>query len=282
MEPTMTNIKIYRPAPVTQTVVIDAAWAEQILEKNGRNRPLSHPRIARYTKALVEGRWNFTGDAIQVDWNEDLLNGQHRLHAIVLSDVPMQVNLVTGLPPESQRFMDQGRARSAGNQLAVEGVSSATQIAAIVKVYLAWMGGQLTSEAKGVLGATDEIVEYAHAHREELQLAVTLADRVRKNIKVMIGATGAVAYRALLLDREAAEEFFEILANGANLEIGSPILTFRNHVIKLRTTRVGRTNAEMVYLLVIAWNAWRSGRTDMNRIQLPKHGVRDDKIPMML
>lgn len=277
----MTDVD-HRPAPVTKTVVIDPIWAELILEKNGRNRPLSHPRIARYSRALTAGRWNFTGDAIQIDWNEDLLNGQHRLHAIVLSGISMQVNLVTGLPPESQRFMDQGRARSAGNQLAVEGMSSATQIAAIVKIYLAWTGGQLTSEAKGVLGATDEIVEYAHEHKDELQRAVTLADRARKHIRVMTGATGAVAYKALMLDHEAAEEFFNILAHGANLEFGSPILTFRNHVMKLRTTRVHRTSAEMVFLLVITWNAWRSGRTDMNRIQLPKNGVRDDKIPAML
>lgn len=277
----MTDVD-HRPAPVTKTVVIDPIWAELILEKNGRNRPLSHPRIARYSRALIAGRWNFTGDAIQIDWNEDLLNGQHRLHAIVLSGVSMQVNLVTGLPPESQRYMDQGRARSAGNQLAVEGMSSATQIAAIVKVYLAWAGGQLTTEVKGVLGATDEIVEYAHEHKEQLQRAVTLADRVRKNIKVMTGATGAVAYRALMLDDEAAEEFFNVLAHGANLELGSPILTFRNHVMKLRTTRTSRTNAEMVFLLVVTWNAWRSGRTNMTRIQLPKNGVKDSKIPEML
>jgi hypothetical protein len=281
MVPVMSEIDEH-PTPITNTVVIDPDWAERLLKNNNRNRPLSHPRIARYAKALSENRWHFTGDAIQVDWNEDLLNGQHRLEAVVLSGVSMQVNLVTGLPPVAQRYIDQGRARSAGNQLAIEGMSNHTQIAAIVKIYLAWISGQLTSEAKGVTGATDEIVEYAFANRDDLQVAVTLADRVRTHIAARPGPTGAVAYRARQLDSEAADEFFAELATGANLEIGSPILTYRNHIMKLRTGRVKRTNVEMVFYLVVTWNAWRAGRNDLYRMQLPKNGVTDDKIPEML
>lgn len=266
----------------TETVFIGPDVAEKMLKKNTKNRPVSHARIARYAKAMREGRWHFTGDAIQQDWNEDLLNGQQRLHAIVISNTTQKFNLVTGLPPEAQRYMDQGRARSAGNQLSIEGVMNATQAASIVRVLLAWSSNSLVSAAKGIFGATDEVVEFAHANHEELQHIVVLANRVRKNIPVPAGPTGAVIYRARQLDHEAVDEFFEELATGAGLEIGSPILTFRNHMIKLRNTRARRINAEVIYLLVVTWNAWRADRMDMTRIQLPKGGVTDAKIPVML
>lgn len=265
----------------TETIILGPDYAEFLLKRNNRNRPVSHLRVARYAKAMKQGRWRFTGDAIQIDTNGDLLNGQKRLHAVVLSGVTITVNLVTGLPPEAQRYMDQGQSRSAANQLAIEGVPNSAVLAAISRLLLAWEANTIATSMKGTLSTNDEIIEFGVKHRDELQRAIILADRVRKNVRVATAPVGAVAYRALSMDDEAAELFFAELAHGANLDLGSPILTFRNHVMKLTTMRTRRTSVEIIYLTILTWNAWRQGRTDMYRIQLPKGGVTDSVIPKM-
>jgi hypothetical protein len=266
----------------TETIVLGPDYAEHLLRRNTRNRPINHARVARYARAMKKGNWKFTGDAIQIAHDGTVLNGQKRLHAVVISETSIQVNLVSGLPLEAQRYMDQGQVRSAGNQLSIEGTFNAHAAAAIARLHLTWEAGEIVSYAKSIAAPLDEIVEFALKNADELQHAIILADRVRKNIPVSTASVGAVAYRAWQLDSEAADQFFDELAHGANLDLGSPILTFRNHVVKLHNLRIRRSNVEIVYLLVIAWNAWRAGRTDMYRIQLPKGGVTDVKFPEML
>lgn len=266
----------------TETIFIGPDEADILLKKNKRNRPLSHSRVARYAAAMREGRWHFTGDAIQQDWNEDLLNGQHRLHAVILTGVIIKVNMVTGLDPKAQRYMDQGRARNAGTQLAVEGVQNASACSAISRLYISWRAKQLASQAKSIITPPDVIVEFVHENHDELQHVVILADRVRKNVPLPSGVVGAVAFEARKLDPEATDDFNDLLASGAGLELGSPILVFRNHIIKLKTTRAQRTPIELFFLLIVTWNAWRAGRTDAQRIQLPKGGVTDAKLPEIL
>ena len=266
----------------TEMWLIGPKLAEELLKKNVSNRRIIHRRVERYARKMKSGQWPFIGDPICLSRDDVLLNGQHRLWAVVIGSVELYFNVVLGLPPETQRFMDQGRNRTAANQLSIEGVANPVAASALSRFVISWDDGQVVSRRNDSV-TTDDIAEFVEENPDRVQDAIVLAERVRSNVPVMsIGATAAVAFKTIEIDESAAVEFFEMFATGANLPDGHPVLMLRNHLAKLRRQRTNRTAAEIAYLITTTWNAWFAGRKDMQRIQLPKGGVTDKNFPELL
>jgi hypothetical protein len=112
---------------------ISAARAEELLGSQAaalrgvqgpyRNqRNLSALRVSGYSREMVAGRWRLTHQGIALDPQGRLLDGQHRLRAVLEADlsqpgivVPMMVTV--GVPRDTFAVMDSGRPRSAGSFL---------------------------------------------------------------------------------------------------------------------------------------------------------------------
>lgn len=86
------------------TPELAAAWLEHI--PNARR--MDEPRVARYTADLRHRAWFMTGEPIRFDWNGDLLNGHHRLHAIVRAGVSAWLLIVRGIDPSTKATQDTG------------------------------------------------------------------------------------------------------------------------------------------------------------------------------
>jgi hypothetical protein len=96
------------------TPELAAAWLEN---RNTHNRPLRDYRIAELARDMSAGRWHDTGEPIKFDYNDALLDGQHRLGAIVASGVTIEMLVIWGLQPETQDYMDIGLKRSVADSL---------------------------------------------------------------------------------------------------------------------------------------------------------------------
>src|SRR5262249_7313781 len=62
------------------TPAIARAW----LKRNVCNRPLREPEVEDMRAAFERGEWELTHQGIAFDDHGDLIDGQHRLHAIAL------------------------------------------------------------------------------------------------------------------------------------------------------------------------------------------------------
>ena len=92
--------------------------------RNNRNR--SAHTVSAYARDMTHHHWVITHQGIAFDVNGILIDGQHRLAAIVESCVP-QVMLVTfGLPAEAKLSIDRGRIRAVADQLQIFGDADAT------------------------------------------------------------------------------------------------------------------------------------------------------------
>jgi hypothetical protein len=89
------------------TPEVAAGW----LEFTPHERNSEPSRIARYTGELVLGQWKMTGETIRFDWDGILLNGHHRLRAIVRSGVSCWLLLVHGVDPATKQTQDTGLAK---------------------------------------------------------------------------------------------------------------------------------------------------------------------------
>jgi hypothetical protein len=69
--------------------------AAELLEANTTNRPLSRPVVRAFAEAMRRGDWLITHQGIAFDVNGVLVDGQHRLAAIIEADLPIDVTVFT-------------------------------------------------------------------------------------------------------------------------------------------------------------------------------------------
>ena len=84
--------------------------------------------IARYAAAMQRGDWMLSNDVICITTDGILLNGQHRMNAVVVSETSQDFWVWEGCPPDAQMVMDMGNKRDAADNatLSVESTSAGT------------------------------------------------------------------------------------------------------------------------------------------------------------
>lgn len=79
--------------------VISPEEAQAYLDNNAKHRPIKEKKVNEYMGEMADGKWRLNGKTICFDTNGRLLNGQHRLSAVVKSGVSLTTVVVRGLDP---------------------------------------------------------------------------------------------------------------------------------------------------------------------------------------
>jgi hypothetical protein len=255
----MTTPENVSPLPrqgVTHAIVaVGPATATRWLEGNTHNRPVRDAHVDALARDMRAGRWRMTGDSIKFSQDGTLLDGQHRLWAVVVADCTVPLLVVRGLHPDAQDYVDIGTRRSVADALHLEGRTSTRETAALARACLMYL-------EPGRTPTHGEVLEYARKHAEALaQATYWLAPAKRGGLR-----GGSVyplaAYVLAQVDEEAAETFMRALVTGVGLEPGDPVLALRNRF--LRTPPRGGNGGSHLRVnlayFVRAWNAFRDGR----------------------
>jgi len=72
-----------------------------LLKRNAMNRPLSKSHVDKLSDSLLRGEWVMNGDAIRISKCGILIDGQHRLSAVVKSGVSIETIVIDGLDLQS-------------------------------------------------------------------------------------------------------------------------------------------------------------------------------------
>lgn len=110
--------------------------AEIYLGKNTHNRNINKRVVDKYVNDIKNGFWHFDGAPIRFAADGTLLDGQHRLHAIIQSSSSLDMLVVRGLAKETQATMDIGSLRQACNFFQMNGVKNATIVASMARGYI--------------------------------------------------------------------------------------------------------------------------------------------------
>jgi hypothetical protein len=112
-----------KPVPEAPDIVLQWEWitpekAKAYLENNfGRNRSLKPRSFARLCEALRSGHFYPIHQAIAFDEDDKLVDGQHRLSAIVETGVATWLIVAYGVRREHLSAIDRGKARSDADQI---------------------------------------------------------------------------------------------------------------------------------------------------------------------
>jgi len=259
--------------PTTRVVNITPSLAKDWLKQSKRNRPVSKTVVIGYRRDMDAGEWAFTGDPIRFSVNGDLIDGQHRLMALaelgVFTSIPMLV--IDGLPEDSQLFMDQGRKRGAGGQLALLGVKNANGLAASAKFYIVWQEGFLFKDSMNRTLITSRQIQAWVADNPDMAALQSLLLKHIKSTGAPTTVASAAAFKFSTIDLDSTIEFFETLASGVGLKEGHPILVLDRRLRKIRNEGLSVSTRDYLSFFILAWNAWREGRS-LARFQRPRGG----------
>jgi hypothetical protein len=210
--------------------------ARSLLSNNGRNRNLRMPRVRELSGAMQRGEWELNGETVKVADDGTLLDGQHRLEAILHSGVTIQSVVVRGLPTTAQDTVDTGRRRRLADVLSLEGYPDANALAAALNVLHRYRNDQRIDYSRSTAPTPQQALTLL-AVCEGLLESVRIARQVTKKIGGPIGVFAALHYEFGRVDRAAADEFFERLDDGVRLSRSDPVLHLRNYVIRPRKDR---------------------------------------------
>ena len=101
---------------------IDPALAEEYLTENFKNnRNTSEKELKELTSEMKSGRFTLSDSAVCFDKKGELINGQHRLEAIIRSTTIQPLVVIRNMPEESKLILDVGRKRRMDDRITVSG-----------------------------------------------------------------------------------------------------------------------------------------------------------------
>lgn len=242
----------------TQVVELTPALAAVLLERNPNNRNINANLVDSYARDIEHGKWRFNGEPIIVASDGNLNDGQHRCSAVVAADMPITTVLIVGVARETRTTLDQGRARTIGDYLAMSGNVNTNMLGTAAS--LIWQHRNRGMMATGAGGRPT---------KSEVLALIDELPTIRESVHV-VQRKGADAYggRAMLAfchwtfwdvaDRRTADEFVDKLVGGVGLLARDPILYTRNRLIAERGRLRGNDKAELLFR---TWNAWRRKET---------------------
>lgn len=242
-----------------------------------RNRIVTVDTVTKYARDMREGNWLWTGAPIQIDHDGYVRDGQHRLLAIVESGVTLDMIVVNDIDPKAQLVMDIGRPRGTGTQMQLLGVKSAHHITAIANLVLRWRSGRMLNTFQASVMEVDRLIKSEPTITDALAMTHRVRNVIRKAPQSVLGATYVEAGH---VDVDARDVFFDLLATGADLSAGSPILVLRNRLQGQVGSQVRFQRAGQLWQVVYAWNAWRQGKLNVQMIRVPTN-LTSDTFPIM-
>jgi hypothetical protein len=233
--------------------------AELLGQLHPNQRRLRKSHVTQLATAMREGRWRWTADPIKLDKDLRVIDGQHRLAAIVESGVTLKDVLVATLEdPEAFKSLDQNIPRSLGDMMTSAGRKTVprTISGAIVCEKFDWKDwrGRLGREEQMVLIEEFPFMEEVAAMRKASPRAAYI---------FTVGPL-STAIRCMRVNREAALAFFTAAFAMNPVVYGEP----NDYVRLLYTFLQQRPNAgtpsgpkiiiEQAWKSMRAWNAWRT------------------------
>lgn len=82
--------------------------AEIWLKENRNNRTINWNQVEKIKQQMIDGEWKLHAQGIIFDNAGNLLTGQKRLWAVVLSGIPQYFRVSRGSPPDTADLIDRG------------------------------------------------------------------------------------------------------------------------------------------------------------------------------
>ncbi len=251
---------------------ITPAMAEKFLLTNKLNRRLSDRNVDALYLQMKGGNWMLTGDPIKFSAEGNLIDGQHRLKAIIKYGSPVDLFVAKGLEEECFQVIDTGKNRSAADVLSASGIKYSNSIAAIAKAIILWKSGIFSKTGGHTrLTATNKsILEFVENTPDIHEISAYCQNHIYQNFRLIPLSTIAMLYFILSKKNQTkCDEFFGKYASGIDLSKNNPIRHLRDRLIKDKMNKSRLNLRDKTALMVYTWNNFIQGK-EITQLLLPR------------
>jgi hypothetical protein len=255
--------------------------AQELLRKNENNRRVKQPCVLRYSQEMTEGRWKEdTGEMIKISKTGKVLDGQHRLKAVLHSGVSVHFHVAYGLNDEIFDVLDTGSVRNATDSFYISGVKNSNAVPSMISLnYALSRGGRDKSMQKNAKLSNSELLDKYNEN------PIFWDDVSRKSItwyhnfsKILVPSIIGGLYSMFhSRDSKQAELFMIQLCEGVDIT-NSTIIILRNILLKDKISAKKMPVNMKVALIIKCWNFYRTNTT----VKILKWDSSVEKFPIIL
>lgn len=247
--------------------------AKELLDNSpaSGNRAVRKSVVDRYAEDMKRGVF-IPLQAISLTANNVLIDGYHRLQAIIKSGCTVKCQVNYGVPQEWMKHLDQGALRTPADYLQFEGVKYAPLTAGGVKRCMALQNKHVaiapSENRKGYSKrySNYSVVEEYHNHEDLFNLATSITLGVKDYIPLMSTSIHGLASYLLIVNHHSEEEvrgFFEKLAGVTSIDSTKPgegsiqeLSQLLKRVTYKRRLGEKKTNQWIQDRVIYVWNAF--------------------------
>lgn len=257
------------------TPVLAAQWMSKLFQGQ---RGVSPTHIKVLAAEMKAGVWMDTGSqGIAFDWYGRLVDGQHRLLAVIESGVTIETSVVKGVDPKAYLHMDENtKVRTASAYLV--GFKKPKVCVSAYRLFLDFEQLQERAESgdagKGFLAFgrrsgvkwkadRESVLSWCVQRKDELEHVVSRITTKEARIVMPPASVAAGFYLWVYLQAPAeADKFFTKLIDGVNFDgTSDPIYKLQRKLMRLKTESKGSMGTGVPYfqygaLFIQAWNAY--------------------------
>lgn len=261
-----------------EIMTVTPAIAREWLKLNTNNRILKRRHIRAIANDILAGDWRVNGEAIKWSGNA-IVDGQHRLHAIILADTPVQTLVIRGVEEDAVVTMDTHAKRTVSDHLYLRGEKNYRHLAGAVGYILKYResGGTLNRETTP--SEALKFIEENPLIRHSVSVISPVVTATR------FSAQTAAAFHFLFAEASSvpdADEFIRLWASGEGLSSDDPIFLLRKRLIE----DLGKTHRHLPArykqaIVIKAWNAWIRGDI-IGVLKWTPGGAKKEAFPVIL
>jgi hypothetical protein len=255
---TVTRGREYNPTP--RVVKVTPQFAEALLNNNRLNRPLRPGRVERYARDMAAGNWQMNGETIKVTRDGDLLDGQHRLFAVIESGATVSMLFVEGLSADVMPTIDTGAPRSFSDVLSIGKRTNTTVVAAALR-WLYWYESKPRPASNATSKPThSELAQLLGENPDVVERASEIASTKRARRLVPTSVLCFVYTMAHRIDPARAGAWLGLLESGAEMDAKHPVHQLRERMLSNATSTAKLPPLDVCALTVKSWNQYITGK----------------------
>lgn len=253
-----------------------------MLSHNQLNRPLNDQHVKRIANQISNGKWKYNGDTIKLSSKRNVLDGQHRLWAVMEAKISIETIIVDGIEEDAFATIDTLRKpRSGSDVLALKGATRHRQYTSAALQWLfRWQRGTIENYRSPQNRIENSDIEKMYEDNKGIERAI---ERVIK-LRGLANPSLVGFFYFVLANRspELAERMVFTLENPAGVAMNDPFfrlrMYFSSDTVKVKdpivtiALMIKAANAAALGKEVRALN-WRSQGTspeDFPKLEIPQ------------
>jgi hypothetical protein len=236
-----------------QVETIGPELATAYLRLNKMNRQPAVRAVEKLANDMAKGNWYLTGDTIKFDNDGILIDGQHRLMAVIRCGIPQQFLVVRNVAKEAKIATDTGKPRVLSNVLEFDNCKNSKETAGITKAAYEFHYGKQNLQR---VTSHFEMIKFLNEHPEIHESASWNASN-RKFFGTIgpMPVWGTMHFTTGTISHEMRDEYFSLFKLPPQ-NAKHPITVARN-TLTMNYKR-GRFTASRNWVWAVAIKSWNA------------------------